>query len=83
VVLCKVLEGKRLHGVYAITLSELKAVVRNSAARKGPVVTITAASTAQVEGEFREQKRRKRVNSSEGERPGSTPSRSRNRLGLW
>jgi hypothetical protein len=70
-----------LYGVYIMTQSELKAVLQYNAARKAP----PPAQTAKDEVEFREQRRRKRVNSSEDNRP--APPRSRvhhpNRKTQW
>jgi hypothetical protein len=78
----QVLEGKRLFGaLYSIALGDLKAVLENSAARKGKTVATTAAPRAQVHGEFREQKRGKRVNAFEGGRHGSIKNRTK--LGQW
>jgi len=51
VTLCKVLEGKRPFGalnvVHSVTLGDLKAVLQNSAVKKGPTFA-TAAPPTQV-----------------------------------
>jgi hypothetical protein len=68
--LCRVLGGKSLFGtlcgVYALTLSELKTVLQSGATKKSHFATV-----ASDEGNFRKQRRKKRVNSSESGRSGS------------
>lgn len=83
--LSRVLEVKTLFGalcgLYSLTLTDLKYLLQNGAAKKGKpaavntittTITDTAAPTPALnEGDFPEQKRRKRKNSTEGHRPDS------------
>jgi hypothetical protein len=81
--LCRVPDVKSLfvalYGISSLTLIELKHVLQHSTEKGPPPTATTAAAPAALnEGDVRKQKRRKRVNSSEGDRPDSVKKQGSN-----
>jgi len=81
--MCRLLEGKSvvnsLYGVYTMTMAELKALLQQGAAKKASPAVLKDPDPCQ----FREQRRRMRLSSSDAERarsakkPGSPPAAER------